>query len=348
MLQDKIYSTRLAACQSNGELSRGRSAALPLDRAAGFIPRGESKFDYAIVFPGQGSQAVGMLKELAATYPQVQNTYNEASEVLGYDLWDLTQNGPEEKLNQTEFTQPALLAGGVSVWRVWLLKNNTLPVFLAGHSLGEYSALVAASALTFKDAVKLVAARGRFMQDAYHGEGAMVAIVGLPDDMIKKVCDESAQSEVLVVANYNSTGQTVLAGSLSAANRAVEKAKILGAKIAKVLPVSVPSHCILMKPAADKLNQMLQTITINTPQIPVIQNADVVFYDDPQKIRDALVCQLYSPVRWVETVQYMIKYGVKTILECGPGKVLTGLNKRISGEIVVDFIGEPGKMCQRF
>ncbi len=293
---------------------------------------------YAVVFPGQGSQAVGMLKELAATYPQIQNTYNEASEVLGYDLWDLIQNGPEEKLNLTEFTQPALLAGGISVWRLWSLKNGISPTFLAGHSLGEYTALVAAKSITFKDAIKLVAARGRFMQDAYHGEGAMVAIVGLADDLVKRVCDEAVQNDILVAANYNSLGQTVLAGHLSAATRAVEKAKALGAKIAKVLPVSVPSHCMLMKPAADKLSQMLQTITINPPLIPVIHNADVAAYDDPQKIRDVLARQLYSPVRWVETVQLMIKHDVKTILECGPGKVLVGLNKRISSDIVVDAV----------
>jgi len=301
---------------------------------------------YAVVFPGQGSQAVGMLKELAAEYPQVQNTFHEASEVLGYDLWDLAQNGSEEKLNRTEFTQPALLAAGLSVWSVWTVKNQTMPAFLAGHSLGEYTALVCADAMNFKDAIKLVEARGRFMQDAYHGEGAMVAIVGLANDLIKKICDESAQNDVLVPANYNSIGQTVLAGHLTAAKRAADQAKILGAKIAKILPVSVPSHCILMKPAADRLSRMLAQTTINTPKIPVVQNADVAHYSDPQKIRDALVRQLYSPVRWVETIQLIIDGGVNSILECGPGKVLTGLNKRISSEIVVDFIGEPQKMIQ--
>ncbi len=300
---------------------------------------------YAMVFPGQGSQTVGMLKELAAAYPQVQNTFSEASEVLGYNLWDLTQSGPEEKLNQTEFTQPALLAAGVAVWQVWNLKSHATPAFFAGHSLGEYTALVCAGAIAFKDAVKLVEARGRFMQGAFSDEGAMVAIVGLADDLIKKVCIESAQSEILVVANYNSIGQTVLAGHLSAANRAVEQAKTLGAKIAKVLPVSVPSHCALMSPAADKLAEMLKSININPPKIPVIQNADVAFYNEPQEICDALVRQLYSPVRWVETIQLMIKNDVKSIFECGPGKILTGLNKRISKEIMVDFIGEPAKIA---
>lgn len=299
---------------------------------------------YAMVFPGQGSQTVGMLKELSALYPQVQNTFHEASEILGYDLWNLVQNGPEEKLNQTEFTQPALLAAGVSVWRIWEKKNQALPIFLAGHSLGEYTALVCSDAINFKDAVRLVAARARFMQDAYHGEGAMVAMVGLADDQIKKICDESSQNDVLVAANYNSIGQTVLSGHLAAAKRAVEQAKKLGAKIAKILPVSVPSHCMLMKPAADQLSEMLAHVVLNVPKVPVIQNADVSYYDDHQKIRDALVRQLYSPVRWVETIQFMIKNGVKTILECGPGKVLTGLNKRINNELTIDFIGEPGRL----
>ncbi|EKD45744.1 MAG: hypothetical protein ACD_69C00157G0001 [uncultured bacterium] len=299
---------------------------------------------YAIVFPGQGSQTIGMLKELAISYSQVQETFNEASKALGYDLWDLTQNGPEEKLNQTEFTQPALLASGVAVWRVWKNKNQVKPMFLAGHSLGEYTALVCADAIDFIEAIKIVRDRGRFMQDAYHGEGAMVAIVGLDDDAIKKICSESAQNEVLVAANYNSIGQTVLAGELKAAERAVLLAKSLGAKIAKILPVSIPSHCALMNPAATKLAALLEQVVINPPKIPVIQNADVVCNDDPQKIRDALVRQLYSPVRWVETIQFIVNNGVRCVLECGPGKVLTGLNKRISSEIAVDFIGESQKI----
>ena len=299
---------------------------------------------YAIVFPGQGSQTVGMLRELAAEYPLVQNTFHEASEVLDYDLWGLSQNGPEEKLNETEFTQPALLAAGVAVWRVWCFKNKVMPVYLAGHSLGEYTALVCAETITFKEAIKIVEARGRFMRDAYHGEGAMVAIVGLDDDKIKKVCSDAKQNDVLVAANYNSIGQTVLAGHLTAASRAVEIAKNLGAKIAKILPVSVPSHCVLMKPAAEKLSGLLQQVVINSPKIPVIHNVDVVAYNDPQKIRDALIRQLYSPVRWVETVQFIVNNGAKCILECGPGKVLTGLNKRISSGIVTDFIGDPQKM----
>ena len=298
----------------------------------------------AMVFPGQGSQAIGMLKELAAAFSQVQAIFAEASQILGYDLWDLAQNGPEEKLNQTENTQPILLAAGVSVWQIWQEKNNALPVYVAGHSLGEYTALVCAEAIAFTDAVKLVQDRGRFMQNSYSGESAMVAIVGLDSDAVKQICSEAAQGEVLVPANYNSIGQTVLAGQLGAAKRAAVLAKIADAKITKILPVSVPSHCELMKQAAMQLSERLAQITINSPKIPVIHNADVACYSEPNKIRDALVRQLYSPVRWVETVQFMINDGVNTILECGPGKVLTGLNKRIGSEIKVDFIGEPEKM----
>lgn len=298
----------------------------------------------AMVFPGQGSQSVGMLKSLAAEFTQIQTTFAEASQILGYDLWDLAQNGPEEKLNQTEFTQPILLAAGVAVWRIWQEKNNLSPIFLAGHSLGEYTALVCAGSLLFSDALQLVRDRGRFMQDSYHGESAMVAIVGLDDDTVRKICSEAQQGEVLVPANYNSIGQVVLAGQLSAAERAAELAKNTGAKITKILPVSVPSHCMLMKPASDQLAKRLEQIVINAPKIPVIHNVDVACYEESNKIRDALVRQLYSPVRWVETVQFMVKNEVSSILECGPGKVLTGLNKRISKEIAADFIGEPEKI----
>lgn len=299
---------------------------------------------YAIVFPGQGSQSVGMLKELAVNYPEIEDTFNEASKVLGYNLWDLVQNGPEEKLNQTEFTQPALLAAGVAVWQIWSTKNWTMPVFLAGHSLGEYTALVCAQSMVFSEAIKLVQSRGRLMQEAYSGEGAMVAIVGLNDEMIIKVCSESAKGEVLVAANYNSIGQTVLAGQLEAAKRAASLAKSLGAKVVKILPVSVPSHCALMRPAAIQLAALLADVEIKPPKIPVIQNVDLACSTDPKKIADALVRQLCSPVRWVETIQLMIHHGVYSIFESGPGKVLTGLNKRISHEISVDFISDPQKI----
>lgn len=294
----------------------------------------------AIVFPGQGSQSIGMLKELAAAFNHIQSTFTEASQILGYDLWDLAQNGPEERLNQTEITQPALLTAGVAVWRIWREKNNELPAFVAGHSLGEYTALVCADAISFADALLLVRDRGRFMQDSYHGESAMVAIVGLDNNVIKHICSEAAQEEgeILVPANYNSIGQVVLAGQLNAAKRAADLAKKAGAKITKILPVSVPSHCKLMQQASDQLSRCLSQVTINSPKISVIHNADVACYSDPDKIRDVLVRQLYSPVRWVETVQYMVNNGAKYILECGPGKVLTGLNKRISKEIIADGV----------
>lgn len=299
---------------------------------------------YAIVFPGQGSQVVGMLRGLASEHPEVQATFCEASEELTYDLWDLSQNGPKERLNLTEYTQPALLAAGVAVWRIWSSKSKTRPSFLAGHSLGEYTALVCSEAIAFREAIKIVEARGRFMQTAFSGKGAMVAIVGLADDIVEKICGEARRKGVLVAANYNSIGQIVLSGEFDAANRAVEIAKKAGAKVAKILPVSVPSHSVLMKPASEKLSEMLGQVAINPPKIPVIHNADVTSYSDPLKIRDVLTRQLYSPVRWVETVQFFVDQGIKYVLECGPGKVLTGLNKRISSVVTVDFIGDSQKM----
>lgn len=301
---------------------------------------------YAVVFPGQGSQAVGMLKEFIASYPTAKKVFDEASEVLSYDLWGLVQNGPEEVLNQTEFTQPALLVAGVAVWRVWKEQTGSTPIFLAGHSLGEYTALVCAQAMNFLDAVKIVRSRGIFMQAACKERGGMVAVVGLDDSSVQQVCTEAAQEDILVVANYNSIGQTVLAGHFAAAERAAMVAKRLGAKIAKILPVSVPSHCMLMKPAAEQLSVMLDGVNISAPNIPVIHNVDVVSYNQPQKIREALVRQLYSPVRWVETVQHIVNAGVGCILECGPGKVLTGLNRRISGDIVMDYLGDSQKIAE--
>jgi [acyl-carrier-protein] S-malonyltransferase len=296
----------------------------------------------AVVFPGQGSQAVGMLKDLNENFTQIRETFIEGSNILEYDLWDLVQNGPSDKLNQTEFTQPAVLVAGVAVWRI--LQDKFIPMFMAGHSLGEYTALVCAGSIDFSDAIKLVRKRGCFMQGAYGGEGAMVAIVGLSNDLIEKVCLEASQDEVLVPANYNSIGQTVLSGNLHAAKRATDIAKSLGAKIAKIIPVSVPAHCALMKPAAEKLSRYLDGIKINTPKIRVINNVDVRCFDTPDKIRDALVRQLYNPVRWVEIIQFMKAHNVQNILECGPGKVLTGLNKRIDADILFDFVGTSEKI----
>ncbi len=301
----------------------------------------------AFVFPGQGSQSVGMLSELAIAYPQVRQTFGQASEVLGYDLWDLVQSGPEAELNQTHKTQPAMLAAGVAVWRVWQARQGAMPMMMAGHSLGEYTALVCAGALDFNDAVRLVAERGRYMQEAVPaGEGAMAAILGLEDAQVIQVCRDAsaapgASDEVVAAVNFNSPGQVVVAGTAAAVARAVELAKQAGAKRALVLPVSVPSHCLLMKPAAERLAALLQTVVLKTPGIPVVNNTDVAVYAEADKIRDALVRQLYNPVRWVETIRSMANAGVKSLVECGPGKVLAGLNKRIERDMAVLPVFDP-------
>ncbi|NAX45241.1 MULTISPECIES: ACP S-malonyltransferase [unclassified Vibrio] len=285
---------------------------------------------FAIVFPGQGSQSVGMLAELGQQYDVIQQTFAEASEVLGYDLWALVQNGPVEDLNQTSRTQPAVLASSVALWRLWQNLGLDQPALLAGHSLGEYSALVCAGVVDFKQAIKLVELRGQLMQEAVPaGVGAMSAIIGLDDELIAKACEEAAQGEVVSPVNFNSPGQVVIAGNKDAVERAGQLCKEAGAKRALPLPVSVPSHCALMKPAADKLAVALQSIEFNAPQIPVINNVDVIAEIDPAKIKDALVRQLYSPVRWTECVQLMSEQGIEKLLEVGPGKVLTGLTKRI-------------------
>ena len=284
----------------------------------------------AFVFPGQGSQSVGMLAELAADFPVVGQTFAEASEALGYDLWQLVQDGPAEELNKTHITQPAMLTSGIAVWRILQEKGVANPAVVAGHSLGEYSALVAAGALGFADGVKLVAERGRLMQEAVPaGQGGMAAILGLDDASVIGVCEAAAEGDVLSAVNFNAPGQVVVAGTAAAVERVVDAAKEAGAKRALPLPVSVPSHCALMKPAAEKLAEQLAAITISAPTIPVINNADVATVSDADAIRDALVRQLYSPVRWVESVQKMAQDGVDTLVECGPGKVLVGLNKRI-------------------
>lgn len=289
---------------------------------------------FAFVFPGQGSQSVGMLSELAGQYPLVQEIYTEASEALGYDLWQLVQDGPEADLNQTHITQPAMLAGGVAVWRVWQAEGGAAPAVMAGHSLGEYSALVAAGSLTLADAVTLVADRGRFMQEAVPaGVGAMAAILGLDDEQVIAVCAEAAQGEVVSAVNFNSPGQVVVAGHASAVERAVTLAKAAGAKRALVLPVSVPSHCSLMAPAAERLAERLAAIAIAAPAIPVINNVDVKAETAADAIRDALRRQLFMPVRWVEIINAMAAQGVDNMVECGPGKVLVGLNKRINKEM---------------
>lgn len=288
----------------------------------------------AIVFPGQGSQSIGMLAELADAYPEVPATFAEASAVLGYDLWALTQNGPEADLNQTDRTQPAMLAAGVAVWRVWCTQGGATPAFMAGHSLGEYTALVCAGSLAFTDAIRLVAERGRRMQAAVPaGVGAMAAILGLEDDQVRQACTEAAQGDVVQAVNFNSPGQVVIAGNKAAVDRACENAKLIGAKRAVPLAVSVPSHSSLMKPAAEAFAAALAATEIKMPLIPVIQNADVAVHASAAAMRDALIRQIYNPVRWVETVQYLGAQGVTRIIEAGPGKVLVGLSKRIDKNI---------------
>jgi [acyl-carrier-protein] S-malonyltransferase len=294
----------------------------------------------AFLFPGQGSQSIGMLADLAQDFPCIQETYAIASAQLGYDLWQLVQAGPEADLHQTEHTQPALLAGGVAMFEVWKTKHGALPAFMAGHSLGEYTALVCAGALDYADAISLVALRGRFMQAAVKaGEGAMAAIVGLTEEQVQQICITSAAGAVLSPANFNAIGQTVLAGETAAIERAIAHAKQLGAKIAKQIPVSVPSHCALMHPAAEQLAAYLENVQIHPTQIPVIRNVDARPHQDPAQIRAALVKQLYNPVRWVETIQWLAAEGVQQFIECGPGKVLAGLNKRIVPALKTVSIG---------
>ena len=293
--------------------------------------------NFAMVFPGQGSQAVGMLADLATAFPIVEETFKQASDVLGYDLWDLVQNGTAEDLGQTQRTQPALLASSVAIYRVWQQKYPELkPSVMAGHSLGEYSALVCAGVLDFQDAIKLVELRGNAMHQAVPaGTGAKYAIIGLDNEAIINAC-EQAQAEVgeiVSAVNFNSPGQVVIAGTKAAAEKAGELCKAAGAKRALPLAVSVPSHCALMKPAADKLAEALQNITLNAPVVPVINNVDVSVETDAEAIRNALVHQLYSPVRWTETVEKMANEGVTTLYEIGPGKVLTGLAGRIVKEL---------------
>jgi len=288
----------------------------------------------AIVFPGQGSQSIGMMKSFYEEYEIARQTFEEASDALGYDLWKLVSEGTTEELNKTEVTQPAMLAAGVICWRIWNEKNGTQPDLLAGHSLGEYTALVCAGAIDFKDAVKLVAQRGKLMQASVaEGEGAMAAILGLDDASVIEACKTAAEGEVVEAVNFNSPGQVVIAGQRTAVQRAIDTLKETGAKRALMLPVSVPSHCQLMVPAAEKLYETLAEITVNTPVIPVIHNVDVSVHSDADEIRQILKQQLYNPVRWVDTIQSMTDQGVDKIIECGPGKVLTGLCKRIDKNI---------------
>ncbi|MBL8436241.1 MAG: ACP S-malonyltransferase [Zoogloea sp.] len=289
--------------------------------------------NFAFVFPGQGSQSVGMM----AAYGEsavIRQAFAEASEALGEDLWQMVANGPAEVLAQTVNTQPLMLTAGIAVYREWIARGGALPSLVAGHSLGEYSALVAAGALDFQEAVKLVRLRAQAMQEAVpQGEGAMAALLGLDEAAAVEACAEAAQGEVVSAANLNSPGQIVIAGARAAVERAMAAAKARGAKRAVLLPVSAPFHCALMEPAAERLQERLTDIEVRVPTIPVLNNVDVAIETDPLRIKDALVRQAYSPVRWIETVQEVARHGATHVFECGPGKVLAGMTKRIEGSL---------------
>lgn len=286
---------------------------------------------FAVIFPGQGSQSVGMLSELAETHDLVTETFAEASAELGYDLWQLVQQGPEEQLNQTPVTQPAMLAGGVAVWRVWQKTGGAMPDYMAGHSLGEYTALVCAGSLAYSDAVRLVAERGRLMQEAVAADaGAMAAVLGLKDAQVAEACAAVAKTAYVAPANYNAPGQVVVAGERAGVSALVAYLQQQGGCKVKMLPVSVPSHCRLMAPAAQHFAALLDEVTLQMPAVPIIQNVDARSHSDLGAMRQALAQQLHQPVRWSETIQWLLDHGVDQLAECGPGKVLNGLVKRIS------------------
>jgi [acyl-carrier-protein] S-malonyltransferase len=299
----------------------------------------------AFVFPGQGSQSLGMLADLAAAHTRVESTFAEASDLLDYDLWQLVQQGPEAELNKTTKTQPALLASSVATWRILNELSQNQPVIMAGHSLGEYSALVCSGALNFTDAIQLVADRGAYMQDAVPaGTGSMAAVLGLEDGQIEAVCDQAAQGQIVTAANYNSSGQVVIAGHKEAVERAVELAKAAGAKRSVILPVSAPSHCALMQKAADQFAQRLDTVNFKQANIPILHNVDATEHSDINEIKQALQDQLCQPVRWVETIQKMVSKDINTIVECGPGKVLSGLIKRIDRSLNIFPVFDPASL----
>lgn len=299
----------------------------------------------AMVFPGQGSQSVAMQADLAAEFPEVGATYAEASEQLGYDLWQLVQEGPKEKLDETVVTQPAMMSAGVAAWRVWQKSGGAQPALVAGHSLGEYTALVCAGAIEFAGAVNLVQRRAELMQQAVPaGEGAMAAILGLDNETVLSVCRDAEEGQVVQAVNFNSPGQVVIAGARPAVERAAELAKNAGARRALLLSVSVPAHCELMKPAAEKLAEALAAAKLAVPSIPVIGNTDAVIYESVEQIRDGLRRQLFNPVRWAETIELMIASGATKIIECGPGKVLAGLTRRIDKSVSSACIDSPAAL----
>lgn len=296
----------------------------------------------AFVFPGQGSQSLGMLAEHGAQPGTVQQIFAEASDALGYDLWALIQQGPVERLNETDKTQPAILAASIALWRLWLAEGGATPAFVAGHSLGEYSALVAAGSLPFAAAVKLVERRGQLMQQAVPaGQGGMAAIIGLEDADVLAACAEAAQGEVVSAVNFNAPGQVVIAGGAAAVARAMEACKARGAKRALPLPVSVPSHCELMRPAAERFAESVQAIAWQAPSIPLVQNVSAAVVADLDTLQRDLLAQLYSPVRWVESIVRLSEQGVTDLVECGPGKVLSGLNKRCVKDVRTHNLDTP-------
>lgn len=289
----------------------------------------------AFLFPGQGSQKVGMLADLELKYKQISDTFAEASDVLGYDMWKMVQEGPQEEINLTERTQPILLASSVAIWRIWLDKQGQKPSFMAGHSLGEWSALVCSETVSFSDALKIVQARGQYMQKAVPvGEGAMAAIIGLEDSIIIEACQSASEIGVVDAVNFNAPGQVVIAGSISAVNQAIEECKQAGAKRALPLPVSAPFHTSLMKPAADQLSELVNSVTFKQPSVPVVHNVHAETEKNPDTIKTLMLEQIYKPVRWVDCVKTLRASDVNTLVECGPGKVLCGLNKRIDKELL--------------
>ncbi|WP_213876685.1 ACP S-malonyltransferase [Pseudomonas sp. dw_358] len=300
----------------------------------------------AFVFPGQGSQSLRMLADLGAQQPLVLETFKEASESLGYDLWALTQDGPAELLNQTDKTQPAILTASIALWRLWQAEGGGVPAFVAGHSLGEYSALVAAGSLSLADAARLVERRGQLMQEAVPaGQGGMAAILGLEDADVIAACAEAAQGEVVSAVNFNSPGQVVIAGAKAAVERAIEACKAKGAKRALPLPVSVPSHCALMKPAAKRFAESVQAIDWQAPRIALVQNVSAQVVTDLDTLKRDLLAQLYMPVRWVESIQCLAAKGATRLVECGPGTVLAGLNKRCADGISTVGINTPDALA---
>lgn len=299
----------------------------------------------AFIFPGQGSQSIAMQAELAEQFPEVQACYAEASEELGYDLWQLAQVGPKEKLDETVVTQPVMMAAGVAAWRAWQATGGQMPSLLAGHSLGEYTALVCSGVIAFPEAIRLIRRRAELMQQAVPaGDGAMAAILGLDDDAVLAVCRDAEEGEVVQAVNFNTPGQVVIAGARSAVERAANLATEAGARRALLLSVSVPAHSDLMKPAAEELVEALAAASLEPPGIPVISNADVVCYETVEQIRDGLKRQLYSPVRWAETIGFMIEHGTSRIVECGPGKVLAGLNRRIDRSLSSTCLDSPASL----